>query len=1120
MRKLLRIFTLIMASLIGASLSGDIASLQAKPLAIGDLILVGIGDGPLTGGNPKFLEFYAAEDITDLSIYGVGTCNNGGGSDGVEFNFPVASITAGTTFFLARDSALFNDFFGFDADFIDGGIVTNFNGDDAVELFENGVEVDVFGDIQLDGTGLPWEYTDGWAKRNDSTGPDGIVFMLNSWTYSGINVFDGQTTNATAPTPYPLTPYMPATGGSGGGGNTATIEMVLKGVIDGPVTPLRAVEFEVIADISDLSLYGIGVCNNGGGSDGEEWSFPAGTAMTGARIYVARDSAAFRDFFGFDADYIDILPDALNFNGDDGIEVFRDGELIEIFGDTLLDGTGLAWEYADGWAHRIDGTGPDTATFVQGNWTFSPLDNFDGTTTNAGSPLPYPVLQTVKTSPDLVLVGMIYANALVKATEYYVLNDIPDLSIYGVGCTNNGGGTDSVEYAFPVGSASAGDRLYVARDSAAFRDFFGFDANFIELASPFAHSFNGDDAFELFENGIVIDVFGDIQIDGSGEPWEYVNTWAQRNCATGPDSSTFMLGSWTIGTINNFVGVGTNVLAAEPYPVDTYLPTPCGTTGGDTDLVITEIMYNSPGTDLEYIEFYNNTGSAIDMTGYSISDAIAYTFPQIVLQPGEHLLISDDSTGMASFWGQTAYTWTSGSLNNGGESITLKDSTGVVVDSVRFDDDSPWTTTPDGRGPSLVLCDPNSDNNDGANWQRAITSSGNLFDGREVFGNPGDSAECVTSPIVGIQAAEVQTGEADGDLTVLFYIDNPDSLTATSVDLDILAGGSADANDYTFSAATITFPAGTDTAQFVIVGISDDTDQESEESFTLSLSNPTNGALISNDTMRIKIIDNDAPITNSLKIIGLVHGPNGGVPKAVELLAVNDIPNLSLYGLGCANNGGGSDGQEYTFPSASVDAGTCFFVANDTAAFRQFFGFGADYQDDGSANNFNGDDAFEVFESGVAIDVFGEIDADGTGTPWEYTLGWAHRLAGTGPDGSMFDLANWEFSDLDEFLTVTVNDSAANPYPFGACGVVGIDDEIMMNPVSFFPNPTTGKVSFESDLMIEGVRVLNMMGQVVVERKFQSTEGTIDLSSLSADLYLIQFMSGEVTWSEKIVIRD
>ena len=82
------------------------------------------------------------------------------------------------------------------------------NGDDAVELFENGNVIDTFGDINVDGNGEAWEYLDGWASRISQTGPDGAVFMADSWIYSGPDALDGETSNDTAMTPIPLGGYV------------------------------------------------------------------------------------------------------------------------------------------------------------------------------------------------------------------------------------------------------------------------------------------------------------------------------------------------------------------------------------------------------------------------------------------------------------------------------------------------------------------------------------------------------------------------------------------------------------------------------------------------------------------------------------------------------------------------------------------------------------------------------------------------------------------------------------------------------------------------------------------------------------------------------------------------
>jgi len=167
----------------------------------GGLHIAGVVDGPLTGGIPKAVQVCANADIADLSLFGIGVANNGGGTDGQEFTFPAISVSAGDCFTIATETAEFISFFGCAPDFIDTDMAVN--GDDAIELFCEGVVEDLYGDINTDGTGQPWEYLDSWAVATDAV--PNTTFDITEWSLGGVNALDGETSNATAATPYPNT---------------------------------------------------------------------------------------------------------------------------------------------------------------------------------------------------------------------------------------------------------------------------------------------------------------------------------------------------------------------------------------------------------------------------------------------------------------------------------------------------------------------------------------------------------------------------------------------------------------------------------------------------------------------------------------------------------------------------------------------------------------------------------------------------------------------------------------------------------------------------------------------------------------------------------------------------
>ncbi|MBL4661967.1 MAG: T9SS type A sorting domain-containing protein [Alcanivoracaceae bacterium] len=179
----------------------DIIEVEVVP----SMIISGVFDCTITGGTPKGVEVYVINDIADLSAYGIGFANNGGGTDGEEFTFPAVSASAGTYFYISTEILKFSQWFGFDPSYTDGAAAIN--GDDAIELFYEDAVIDIFGDIDVDGSGQPWEYLDGWAYRISDTGLDGDAFDISHWTFSGPNALDGEASNATAEFPMPVGTY-------------------------------------------------------------------------------------------------------------------------------------------------------------------------------------------------------------------------------------------------------------------------------------------------------------------------------------------------------------------------------------------------------------------------------------------------------------------------------------------------------------------------------------------------------------------------------------------------------------------------------------------------------------------------------------------------------------------------------------------------------------------------------------------------------------------------------------------------------------------------------------------------------------------------------------------------
>ena len=174
--------------------------------------------------------------------------------------------------------------------------------------------------------------------------------------------------------------------------------------------------------------------------------------------------------------------------------------------------------------------------------------------------------------------------------------------------------------------------------------------------------------------------------------------------------------------------------------------------GGLAFPVITEIMYNPPETDmdsLEFIEIYNpDLTNPLDVSGYSFSSGIEYTFPAASEIPaGGFVVVAINSVAFENAFGIPALEWETGALSNSGEAIALRDAGGFLADTVFFDDTNAWADA-DETGYSLVLCDPTADNNLPENWTLSENATGIFIatapDPTEIFADPFSASTCTT----------------------------------------------------------------------------------------------------------------------------------------------------------------------------------------------------------------------------------------------------------------------------------------------------------------------------------------------------------------------------------------
>lgn len=261
---------------------------------------------------------------------------------------------------------------------------------------------------------------------------------------------------------------------------------------------------------------------------------------------------------------------------------------------------------------------------------------------------------------------------------------------------------DGVSFTFPAGSSIApGGFFVIAGKSSEFQRRHGFapDGDFADGLSNSGERIALADAW-----GTLID---EVRYDDN-------NKWGSGADGHGPslelldpELENSKPASWvSIGLLDGTPGQH-NSLGCESPAV---LP----------EIVINEINYNAAGNGdkSDWVELLNAGTSPVNLEGWRISDGgKSFTLPAHTLPAGAFIVVAENLTWFDPDYpgvprlGPFAF-----ELGNGGDNIMILNPDNCIVDTLTYEDDSPWEPLADGRGATLSLSSPTADNALAWNW--------------------------------------------------------------------------------------------------------------------------------------------------------------------------------------------------------------------------------------------------------------------------------------------------------------------------------------------------------------------------------------------------------------------
>jgi hypothetical protein len=363
------------------------------------------------------------------------------------------------------------------------------------------------------------------------------------------------------------------TGGGNPGGPVVPGDTLVLSEVGDPAQnfQLRYVEiYNPTSQALDLSDYALERYSNGSGTSSGALVLGPGMLAPGDTWVVASAQASQGAFAALGGSF-DQQHFVVDGNGDDAYVLLQGTTRVDVFGE--VGATPGAWDYEDQVVTRDGCVMAGATVWSSSEWTFGN----DGTASPGvhpppGAPcggvvVPGPtgdtgtgaVLDTTDTGMPVVTPPGGDTIVLSQVVDWGPNFELRFLELTNVGTAPaSTGGLEIWRYA--NGDSSPNGTGTFAVSAVTLQPGESWVVGFTDGMGDFAATFgaepdeysvvctgNGDDAFSLVRNGTVVDVYGVIGEDGTGEPWEYLDATATRQPVSGP-SPVFDLSEWVISS--------------------------------------------------------------------------------------------------------------------------------------------------------------------------------------------------------------------------------------------------------------------------------------------------------------------------------------------------------------------------------------------------------------------------------------------------------------------------------------------------------------------------------------------------------------------------------------------